>query len=144
MANVKIDISVDMQKLMEIQPKGGEITDQSIIQMTQTGGHFDAATQNTPKLITKAEVSSKIKWKIKSKNTSDNLDLIDYVGDSNMLKVFKNKPSKKAEDEFDGDIQDQEPSDNIITEYTFTFCNKKNPSIIWNWDPEIVFPYPPK
>ena len=144
MANVKIDITVDVTKLLKVQPGGGKISDQSIVSMNQTGGFFDPATQNTAKLITKAEIGTKIKWKIKSGTTSDNLDLGDYVPeDRNMLSVFIAKPGKVADDEIDGDIIATKPTQNFKTQYTLSFCLKKNPVIVWTWDPWVEYPQPP-
>lgn len=146
MPQVKIDITVDVAKLLEVQPGGGQITDQSIISMNQTGGDTKDGTQGTAKLSSIAAIGSKVKWKIKSGTTSDNLEMIDYVPeDENMLKVFKVKPTKQSnsDDEIDGDVRDDQPTENINTQYTLEFCIKKNPTTTWTWDPNFGIPLPP-
>jgi hypothetical protein len=146
MANVKIDITVDTVKLLAKFPKGGEITDHSIIVMTDS--NKAPAYQNAfqDKLITSAKAGDKINWKIKSKDGGTNLDFTDYKGDSNMLNVFAAKPAINSQDKTDcnGEVKGSMPQATVSTDYTFSFCVKKNPSVFWSWDPNIIVPFPPK
>lgn len=142
--NVKIDVIVDVEKLLEEYPNGGEVTTEGIITMIQKGGYYEYENGNLSKLITKAEIGTKIKWKIKSGTTSDNLDLAEYVPeDDQMLNVFKVKPGKVGDDEIDGVTIDEQPTENFRTQYTLSFYIKKNPDIVWTWDPMVIYPQPP-
>ena len=145
MANVKIDITVDTVKLLEQFPKGGEITDHSIIVMTDSNNKPEYENSFKDKLITSAKAGDKIKWKIKSKDGGTNLDYAAYDGDANTLNVFSAKPiiNKNDKTDCDGDVKSVMPQATVSTNYTFSFCVKKNPTIVWKWDPEIIVPYPP-
>ncbi len=145
MENVKIDISVNTEKLLTKYPNGGEITTQGIIEMTQKGGKFDYKANNKAKLISILRAGDKIMWKIKTADKKVILDFVDYVGDENTKKIFKTKPAinKSSLTDCQGNINEKMPQETISSEYTFKFCLKKNPSIIWSWDPGIDIPFPP-
>lgn len=146
MANVKIDITVDTVKLLAVFPKGGEITDHSIIVMTDSNNTPTYQNAFKDKLVTNAKAGDKINWKIKSKDGSTNLDFVDYKGDSNMLKVFAVKPVVNSKDKTDcsGDVKGSMPQATVSTSYTFSFCVNKNPTVIWSWDPDVIVWFPPR
>jgi hypothetical protein len=43
-----------------------------------------------------------------------------------------------------GFVNDTMPKETISTSYTFSFCEKKQPNLVWHWDPTIILPYQPK
>lgn len=140
---IKIDITVNTSAL----PKdGGTITDAGIVEMAQDSGLYKYENDNKAKLISILRPGTEIKWKIKSLNNTDNLVLLDYIPeDANMLKVFKQKPgkTKDTDDAFDASTVDDTAGQSVSTRYTFTFCKKSEPSVIWQWDPKTDVPYPP-
>jgi len=145
MENVTINISVNTDKLMLEYPNGGEITTQGIIEMTQKGGKFEYKKNNKAKLISILKSGDKILWRINSISERVILDFIAYIGDENTSKIFNVKPSihKNSLTDCQGNIHDIMPQKTITSEYTFEFCLKNNPNIVWSWDPQIYIPYPP-
>ena len=143
---VIITITVDTDTLVKEFPKGGDITDHSLIVMTQEGGYFSYKTAFKDKLVTETAAGDAIKWKITSKNANDALKLVAYKGDKSMLDIFKSQPAKDAADdkEFNGNVKDSLPQVTLTTTYTFDFCLKKQPDIVWSWDPDIIAQYPPR
>ncbi len=143
---VLITITVDTDILVKEFPKGGEITDHSVIEMTQEGGIFSYKTSFNDKLITETVAGASIKWKITSKNGNEDLKLVYFKGDQSMLEIFKSKPAIDADEDkvFNGIVKDSLPQVTLSTTYTFDFCLKKQPDIVWSWDPEIIIPWPPK
>ncbi|OFX71369.1 MAG: hypothetical protein A2W96_14525 [Bacteroidetes bacterium GWD2_40_43] len=91
---VIITITVDTDTLVKEFPKGGDITDHSVIVMTQEGGYFSYKTAFKDKLVTETAAGDAIKWKITSKNANDALKLVAYKGDKSMLDIFKTNPPK--------------------------------------------------
>lgn len=144
MANIQITVTVKMSQLRELMPDGGIIPDGDIITMIQKGGAFEYETATQAKLITKAAIGSKIKWKIKS-DDSTNLDFVSYEGDDQENNVYDElptiDPNKKSE--CNASVKKNQPSQNFSSSYTFFFCDKKNPNVVWKWDPWVKIPDPP-
>jgi vacuolar-type H+-ATPase subunit I/STV1 len=140
---IQIDITVDTAAL----PKsGGTITRTDVIEMVQDSGQFKYENDNKAKLISILAPGTEIKWKIKSLNNTDKLELLEYLTeDNNMSKVFKQKPgkTKDTDDEFNSNTVDDTNGQSMSTQYTFTFCKKNDPDTVWQWDPRVDVPYPP-
>ncbi|MDA3893324.1 MAG: hypothetical protein PF517_16800 [Salinivirgaceae bacterium] len=144
MSNIQITVTVKVSQLKALMPEGGIIPDGDIITMIQNGGGFEYETATKAKLITKAAIGSKIKWKIKS-DDSTHLDFVSYEGDAEENNVYDSLPAvdSNKKNECDATVKSKQPTQNYKTNYTFFFCDKKNPNVVWKWDPIVNIPWPP-
>ena len=144
--SVAIYIEVDTDKLLKEYPKGGDITNSGIVEMTQEGGSFYYKNGQKDQLVTETVAGASIQWKIESKNRADNLTLLNYLGDDKMSKMFINNPVINSYDKsvFNARVRETMPNETVSTYYFVEFSLEKQPDIIWSWDPDIICPFPPK
>jgi hypothetical protein len=144
MANVKIDITVDTVKLLAEFPKGGELTNRSIVVMTDN--QPDSIYKNTEgglykdKLTTATDPGDTIFWQIQALNKKDKLVLVKCNASEALKNMLSEQPSV---DNADADKKWKAKLKNNLGKsvcgfYTFNFAFSNDLSKTWSWDPNIT------
>ncbi len=143
MANVKIDITVDTVKLRAEFPNGGEITNRSLIVMTDN--QPDSIYKNSDggrykdKLTTAVDSEDNITWAISAANKKDKLVLVKC----NVSEALKNMLSEQPDmDKADADKKWKAKlkkglGKSVSGFYTYYFALATDLNKTWSWDPNI-------
>ncbi|MBI9066554.1 MAG: hypothetical protein JEZ09_04635 [Salinivirgaceae bacterium] len=139
---ITIYISADTLKLKQLFPDGGDITDHTIIVMTDSNDSPVYESIFRDKLITSAQSDDAIKWVISSGTERVSVSFTEFRADQNASKVFINTPTKNPSNpsEFDAQIKSGIKGE-IDTEYFLSFCINSDERIVWTWDPMIKVRY---
>lgn len=149
MGNVKIDIVVDTDKLKADFPNGGEITDRSIIVMTDD--QPDSIYKDSQgglykdKLTSAADPGDNIFWEISAKNQKDKLVLYQCIESTEFSEMLAEQPVEiddNGKKKWKAKLKDG-LGKSIAGFYTYKFAFEGDISNIWNWDPTVTT-RPPK
>jgi len=139
MAEVKIYMSVDTEKLRNQFPKGGKITTHDIIKMTddQTDSYYKDDFED--QLVTVVDPDDSILWQLNTSDPSAPLVLTQCDSSTKLASMFEIQPAPSkstSSNLFTAKLKkDLPPSDKGA--YTFKFAFKEDTSIVWTWDPAI-------
>lgn len=144
MSNVKIDITVDTEKLQAQFPKGGEITDRTIVVMTddQTDSIYKDSDggKYKDKLTSAADPGDNIFWEINAKNGKDKLVLIKCNESAELSDMLAEQPTKiedKGKKKWKAKLKDG-LGKSVAGFYTYKFAFEGETSKNWEWDPTIT------
>lgn len=136
---ITINVAVDTQTLRTDFPQGGNITNHSIIVMTDSNNNPVYETTNQDKLITSAHENNDLKWTIESSTERITLYFDAFSGDANTSKGLVATPAKNPanESEILGKCKNNLKED-VDIDYQLAFYVSDNPGVIWTWDPRLI------
>lgn len=142
MSNPVIKVKVKTSTLLSEQPRGGKLSNRSIVIMddNQPDSKYDDSDggKYKDKLHTYINRGDDIYWEISDADGSNVLEMTECQYDANFLKLLIAAPQPVAGNKSQWMAQVKtDATGGLSSKYTYSFCLKSNPRVIWTWDPYI-------
>lgn len=142
MSNPVIKVKVKTSTLLSEQPRGGKLSNRSIVIMddNQSDSKYDddQGGKYKDKRRTMFSPGDDIYWEISDADGSNVLEMTDCKYDANFLKLLVAAPQPVAgnKSQWMAQVKPDAPR-GMSAWYTFSFCLKSNLRVTWIWDPYI-------
>lgn len=138
---VNIKILVNTERLVAQLPRGGHITDRTIVVMedNQSDSYYEDSNNEMykDKLVSYCDAGDTINWDIKTTDGKNNLVLVDCNESDDFSNMMADQPHKKT----DSDDWTAQLKPRIMKGesgfYTYKFAFKSDLNTKWDWDPRL-------